>query len=185
MKLGKLFSGRLPDRRSIFGVYAVIVFLVYSWTLFTSFYKLPAWMFYLTVGQIMSVYAYAFSVDLLESILVLAVVLFLDLTLFLALKNREEFQSRSILLVLVVLGSSMLRLALFQGYEDPGLILSGEVTWWMVTIPLALVTALLLPKSDRVRKVVEGLAERAVVFLYIYLPLSVISLVTVIIRNIL
>ncbi len=141
-------------------------------------------MFYLTAGQIMSVYAYAFSVDLLESILVLAVVLFLNLTLFLALKNREEFQSRSILLVLVVLSSSMLRLHLFQSYEDPGLILSGEVTWWMVTIPLALVTAILLPKSDRIRKAVEGLAERAIVFLYIYLPLSLISLVTVIIRNI-
>jgi hypothetical protein len=184
MKLVKLFTGRLPDRQSILGVYAVIVFLVYSWTLFTSFYKLPSWMFYLTIGQILSVYAYAFSVDLLESILALAVVLFLDFTLFLALKNREEFQSRSILLILVVLISSMLRLALFQSYDDIQSFLSGELTWWTITFLLALVIAAAAPKSKWIRKVIEGIAERATVFLYIYLPLSLISLVTVIIRNI-
>jgi hypothetical protein len=184
MKLAKLFIGRLPDRQSILGVYAVIVFLVYSWTLFTSFYKLPSWMFYLTIGQILSVYAYAFSVNLLESILALSVVLFLDFTLFLALKNREEFQSRSILLILVVLISSMLRLVLFQSYDDIQPFLSGELIWWAITLPLALATAVAVPKSKWIRKAIEGIAERAVIFLYIYLPLSLISLVVVFIRNI-
>jgi hypothetical protein len=184
MKLAKLFAGRLPDRQSILGVYAVIVFLVYSWTLFTSFYKLPSWMFYLTIGQILSVYAYAFSVDLLESILALAVVLFLDLTLFLALRNMKEFQSRSILVVLVVLISFMLRLNMFQSYDDIQLFLSGEMTWWAITLPLALITAVIVPRNKWIRRVIETIADRATVFLYIYLPLSLVSLVTVLIRNI-
>ena len=77
MKLVKLFFGRLPDSKSILGVYAIIVTLVYSWTLFTSFYKLPSWMFYLTISQILSVYAYSFSIDLLESIIALTGVFFL------------------------------------------------------------------------------------------------------------
>jgi len=79
MKLYKSFVERLPDRQSLLGIYSVIVLLVFSWTLFTSFYKLPSWMFYLTLGQIASVYAYAFSVDLLESILVKAGVLLLSI----------------------------------------------------------------------------------------------------------
>ena len=184
MKLVKLFLGRLPDSKSILGVYAIIVTLVYSWTLFTSFYKLPSWMFYLTISQILSIYAYAFSIDLAESILVLAGVLILEFTLFLALKNKEEFQARSILAVLVVLISSMLRLALFQTYEDIDAFLSGELIWWAITLPLGLLLAVIAPKNKRVRNILEGIAERATVFLYIYLPLSFISLIVVIARNI-
>lgn len=184
MKLIQLFLGRLPDRKSILGVYAVIVTLVYSWTLFTSFYKLPLWMFYLTMGQILSVYAYAFSVDLLESILALAGVLFLEITIFLALRNREEFQSRSMLVVLVVLISSMLRLISFQGYEDIQAFLNGELTWWAITLPLGLVVAVAASKNKWIRKILDGIAERVTVFLYIYIPLSLISLIVVIVRNI-
>ncbi len=183
MKLAKLFAGRLPNRQNILGVYAVIVFLVYSWTLVTSFYKLPSWMFYLTVGQILSVYAYSFSVDFLESILVLAGVLILDLTLFLALRNMAEFQSRSILMVLGVLISSMLRLILFPDYEQIEMFLSGELTWWAISVPVVLVAAVAVSKIEWARKILEGVAERAAVFLYIYLPLSFVSLLVVLIRN--
>ena len=184
MKLGKWFDGRLPDRQSILGVFAVSVFLVYSWTLFTSFYKLPSWMFYLTIGQILSVYAYAFSVDLLESILALAGVLLLDLTLFLALRNMEEFQSRSILVVLGALISSVLRFIHFPVYGDIEKFLSGELIWWAIALPLGLVVAVVASKNKWVRKILDAVAERAVVFLYIYLPLSLVSLAVVIIRNI-
>ncbi len=184
MKLIQLFLGRLPDRKSILGVYAVIVALIYSWTLFTSFYKLPSWMFYLTVGQILSVYAYAFLVDFLESFLVLAGVLIIDFTFFLGFRSKEEFQSRSILVVLVALISSMMRLMLFQGYDDIQAFLSGELIWWMVTVLVGLVLAVLASKNKWVRSVLDGMADRVVIFLYIYLPLSLISLIIVIVRNI-
>ncbi len=183
MKLGRLFAGRLPNRQNILSVYAVIVFLVYSWTLFASFYKLPSWMFYLTAGQILSIYAYAFSVDLLESILALAGVLLLDFTIFLALRNMEEFQSRSILVVLGVMISSMARFVLFPDYEEIGAFLSGELIWWGIALPLGLVVAVAGSKTKQVRKILEGLAGRAIVFLYIYIPLSLISLMVVLIRN--
>jgi len=183
MKLGKLLAGRLPGRRNILGVYAVVVLLVYSWTLVTSFYKLSSWMFYLTVGEILSVYAYAFSLDLLESTLMLAGVLFLDLTFFLAFRNMEEFQPRSILLALGILISSGLRLILFPDYEDIDSFLQGESTWWMIALPLALIVAVAGSKTRWVRKVIVVVAERTTIFLYIYLPLSLISLLVVFIRN--
>jgi hypothetical protein len=185
IKLVKLFIRQLPDRQSILSVYAVIVTLVYSWTLFTSFYKLPSWMFYLTISQILSVYAYSLSMDLVESILALAGVLFLESTLFLALRKRDEFQSRSILVVLVVLISFMLRLALFQTFEDIEGFLSGELIWWAITLPLGMLLAVFAPKSRKVRNILEGIAEHTTVFLYIYLPLSFISLIVVIARNLL
>lgn len=162
----------------------MIVTLVYSWTLITSFYKLPSWMFYLTISQILSVYAYSFSIDLVESILVLAAVLFLETTLFLFLKNKGEFQARSILVVLIVLISFMLRLAWFQTYEDSEAFLSSEFLWWAITLSLGLLTSIFAAKNTWVRKFLGGMAELVTVFLYIYLPLSFISLIVLIIRNI-
>ena len=185
MKLTRLLIQRLPNVQHIWKVFAVIVTIVYSWTLFTSFYKLPSWMFYLTISQIMSIYAYSFSVNLAESILALMGVMFLEFTLFFALKDQEEFQSRSVIVILVVLISSMLRLALYKTYEDVGAFLSGELLWWVVTLALGLLIAVFAPKIIWVRKILDGIAERATVFLYIYLPLSLISLIVVIARNIL
>ncbi len=173
----------MPDGKSILAVYAVIVTLVYSWTLFTSFYKLPSWLFYLTLPQILSVYAYSFSIDLIESIIALAGILLLNFTIFLFLKNREEFQSRSIILATILLGTSMLRLALFQNYEDINAFLSGELLWWAIAIPLGLILAVFAPRIKMVRSILEGFAERATVFVYIYIPLSLISLIVVLIRN--
>ncbi|MBI5951024.1 MAG: hypothetical protein HY865_05160 [Chloroflexi bacterium] len=183
MKLAKWFAGRLPSRRNILGVYAVIVFLVYSWTLATSFYKLPSWLFYLNIGQVLSIYAYAFSADVLDSVLALAGVLVLDLTLFLALRNAEEFQSRSIIVVLVALISSAVRIIFFPDYEDISGFLSGELTWWSISLPLGFLAAVGISKIRWARKILDGIAERAVVFLYIYLPLSLVSLLVVLIRN--
>jgi len=123
--------------------------------------------------------------DLAESILALTGVLFLEFTLFLTLKNRGEFQARSILVVLVVLISSMLRLALFRTYQDIEAFLSGESIWWAITLPLGMLLAVFAPKSKRIRNILEGIAERTTVFLYIYPPLSFISLIVVIARNLL
>ena len=184
MKLVRLFLKRLPDSKSILGVYAVIVTLVYSWTLFTSFYKLPSWMFYLTIGQILSVYAYSFSIDLVESIVALTGVLFLEFTIFLAMKNREEFQARSIIFVTVLLGTSMLRLTLFKDYGDINSFLRGEVLWWVIALLFGLILAIFAPKNRVIRNILEGFADRATVFVYIYIPLSLISLIVVLARNI-
>jgi hypothetical protein len=140
-------------------------------------------MFYLTIGQIGLVYAYAFSVDLLESILLLTGVLALDFMFFLALRNMEEFQSRSILVVLCVLVSSMFRLILFPDYEEIASFLSGELTWWVTVLLPGLAIAAAASKVRWLRKILDGIAERAIVFLYIYLPLSFISLPVVLIRN--
>ncbi len=184
MKLPKLFSEKTPDGKNILAVYAVIVTLVYSWTLFTSFYKLPSWLFYLSIGQILSVYAYAFSLDLVESIIALAGILLLEFTIFLALKNKEEFQARSIILATVLLGTSMLRLALFQSYEDINAFLSGEILWWAIAIPLGLFLAIFAPKIKFIRTILESFAERATVFVYIYIPLSIISIIVMFVRSI-
>ena len=182
-RLTKWFTGRIPGTQNILAVYAVIVTMIYSWTLITSFYKLPSWLFYLTVGQILSMYAYFFLANLLESLIVLAGVLLLDFTIFAPLKNRQEFQARSIVVVLIVLSSSMARLLLFKSFEASETFIDGELTWWLLTVVIGLFLAVVLPWNKMIRGFLEGLAERFSIFVYLYIPLSLISIVVVIVRN--
>ncbi|MBI5951026.1 MAG: hypothetical protein HY865_05170 [Chloroflexi bacterium] len=186
MKTMKRAVGDFPDFGSVRNIYAVIVFMVYSWTLLTSFYNLPSWMFYLTVGQILSMYAYAFLMNLAESLCLLFAVIFLEITLFRMLKNREGFQVRSILLVLIVFTSITFRLILFKTSGETEMFSSGqELTWWLLVLVPSLLLVVFLPKINLIRGFLEAIAERALVFLYIYLPLSFVSIIIVIARNLL
>ncbi|GAB4547146.1 MAG: hypothetical protein Fur002_22870 [Anaerolineales bacterium] len=177
-------KGRFPDRQNIIGVYAFVVFFVYAWTLLVSFYKIPSWILFLTPSQILSIYAYNFSVNLLESFFVLLCLLVLDYTIFLPLKNKEEFQARSIFIAVILLASSMWRLIEFQEYSDVSAFVSGERAWWLYTLAIAFPVAILAPKIKKVREILQEAADRLSIFLYVYLPLSFISLVVLIIRNI-
>jgi hypothetical protein len=183
MKFIKPVLNRLPDSQSIRSVFAVIVTLVYSWTLFVSFHQLPSWLFYLNIGEILSLYAYSFAIDLLDSLLLLVLVLLLEMTVFI-LANKEKFQSRAITIVVTLLGSLMLRLSLFPAYEDVGVFVSGELIWWALTFLLGLALILVVQKTGPIRNLLNGFASRAVVFLYIYIPLSFIALVIVVFRNV-
>lgn len=183
-KIRNFIYKRFPDQQNLLGVYAIIVFLVYSWMLFTSFYKLPSWVMHFTIAEILSIYAYAFSLNFFESIFVLIILLFLDYTFFLPLTNKNEFQARSILFASILLASSMRRLMLFQEYSDVAAFVSGEFTWWAITIAICLPVSVFAPKIAKVRDVIRDLADRTSIFLYIYLPLSFISIIVVVIRNI-
>ncbi|MBC7875871.1 MAG: hypothetical protein H7Y59_01760 [Anaerolineales bacterium] len=179
-----LLAERFPDTQNILSIYAVIVSLIYSWTLITSFYKIPSWLFFLTIGQIFSIYAYSFFINLIESILMLIGILLLEYTIFYPLKKRNEFQSRSILMVVFMLSSSMIRLLLYKSYESSGAFVSGELTWWILTLLLGIFFATIIPKSERLKNVIEGIAERLIILLYVYIPFSILSLIIIIIRNI-
>jgi hypothetical protein len=177
------FIVRFPDWRSIIGVYAVAVFLVYGWTLLASFWKVPSWMFFLKIGEILSVYAYSFAIDFAESILLLFVMLLIGFILPQRWWN-EQFTSISVVWIFVLLGSVMLRLYTNrapQFWED---FVYNQQAWWGYTVLLGIVLSTLFSRVNWLRKGLEGLADRLVVFLYIYMPLTAISIIVVLVRNI-
>jgi hypothetical protein len=129
-------------------------------------------------------YAYFFSFNLAESLIIMAGVLLLEFTIFVPLKAKEEFQARSILIVLVVLASSMTRLLLFKSFEASATFIDGELPWWIVTVLIGLFLVVFIPRIKMLRGILEGIAERVSIFLYIYIPLSLLSIIVVVIRNI-
>lgn len=178
--MSKLFA-RLPDRRSIIGVYAVAVFLSYSWTLLASFWKVPSWLFYLKIGEVLSVYAYALIVDFAESLLLIFVMLLVGLFLPRKLWN-VRFKVLGTLWILVFMGAIMLRLSTNRAPDYWEEFVYGQWGWWGYTLLTGISLSFLVSHVGWLRKALEGLIDRLVVFLYIYLPLTALSILVVFVR---
>ena len=155
-------------------VLAVAMFLVYSWTLFTSFWKLPSWLYFLQVGEILSIYAYAFVVNFVESALLLLIVL-LPAILLPRRWWTDAFTSRGFALILILLGSAALHMSIYRTPDTRAAFINGQFLWWAATLLLAALLTWIAGSVRWLRNGLENLADRFVVFLYIYLPLTLLS----------
>ena len=157
------------------------MFLVYTWTLFTSFWKLPSWLFFLQAGEILSIYAYAFVVNFVESLLLLMIVLLPALLLPRAWW-ADTFIPRAFALILIVLGSAALHMSLYRTPDTRAVFISGQLLWWIGTLLPALLLTWVAGRVKWIRSALENMADRFVIFLYIYLPLTLVALLIVVAR---
>lgn len=177
----KALHTRIPDKKNIVAVYAVAMFLVYTWTVFTSFWKLPSWMFFLGVDEIVSIYAYAFLVNFIESILLFSLVFLAALSL----PHHwwtETFVARGFVLILVTLTSVVLHLTLYRTPDTRDVFVSGQYGWWVGTLVIAIILTWVAGRIGWLRRALEEMADRFVVFLYIYLPLTALAFLIISVR---
>jgi len=165
------------------GVYATAVFLVYGWTLLTSFWKVPSWLFYLSLDEILAIYAYSFVVDFFESVLVLLGLILVGFVLPSRWWN-DRFISMGMIWLIVIEGSIMLRLYEIRSPELWDVFVHQQGTWWAYTVALGLLLSLVVARVGWLQSGLVSLSDRLVVFLYIYMPLTVISILVVLFRNI-
>jgi len=166
---------RLPKWPQIAAVYAVIVLIVYSWTILWFFWKFPSWLYFLSIGEVLTVFAYSMALNFFESLLVLC----LPLGLGLLLPKKwfsDAFVTRSVIVILLILAYSAFILTQFQSREDyPGDLVR--------LIPLVFLAALILAffagKAKFLDKAIGFFAEQATILLYLYIPISIISILVV------
>lgn len=172
---------RFPRPSAIFPVYAVIAVPIFGWTITSGFWKLPSWLNFLSLGEILAIFAYAMMTAFVESLLVLAVVLLICLLL-----PRQAFRDRFVVrgtwltlgLTLSVLGHGIWRGMTRFTYAEVSL-----VTWSILSL---LVIVVLIFVSGRVRFMAlaaEWISDRLTVFLYILIPMSALSILVVLARN--
>ena len=177
----RTFRQRIPEKRNIATVFAVAMFLVYTWTLFTSFWKLPSWLFFLEVGDILSIYSYAFLVNFIESVMLVCLVLLPGLVL----PRRwwlDTFVSRGFVFILVLLGSALLHLTLYRTPDTRDLFVYGQFGWWVGTGIAAVFLTWIAGKAAWICRALESTAERFLIFMYVYLPLTIFAILFVIAR---
>jgi hypothetical protein len=174
------FAVKIPKFEKIAPVYAVIATMLYTWSFVFFLYRLPSWIYFSTIGEIGVNLAYEVVANFIESILVLIV----PVAMSLVLPQKwfhDRFVSISTCMVLLGLGYMM--------YFDETL-LNEIFTPWLLLRKILLVAVgvllltFVLDRIALIRSLLDGFANRAVIFLYILIPLTVVSLVTVLIRNI-
>jgi hypothetical protein len=172
---------RLPAFGSILSVFAVIAFLVYGWTMVVFLWKLPAWVLSLTLGEIMVVFAYSMTSALLESLVFLGLLLLAAFILPTAWL-RDEFVPRGTFAAIVGLGSTMLYMYQYSvvGYD----FLNDLIAWTAAGIVLTVLAAVVAGRVCFLVRAAEWLSDQLTVFLFLLLPLSLISLLVVLYRNI-
>lgn len=169
-----IFS-RLPRWSQIAGVYSVIVLVIYSWTLLWFFWKFPSWLYFLSLWEIIKVLCYAIVTNLLESLVVMLPLL----ALAMALPRHwfaDRFISHSVPAILLGLGYMMYLANQFQGKEDYP---SGVIRLIPLVLVVMLLAAFLGGKITPLRSAIDGFADRATIFLYIFIPLSLACLLVV------
>jgi hypothetical protein len=163
-------------------VYGIISLIVYSWTLLEFFWRLPSWEFYMSVGDIAVQFAYSMATNFLESLTVLAGLLFLC-----AIVPARWFKDLflSVGSLLVILGLAYFMYFAIHSTSRDDTYPTSLVRSAPAVAALILIVSMGLGRVPLIRRVMDGLADRATIFSYVLPPIGAVSLLIVIARNIL
>lgn len=168
---------RLPARNEVVIVASMAVFLVFTWSLRNVFFQYPSYILSYNVGDILAIVAYHMAVALLESVLVMAIVLLLAFLLP-GKWFKEGFAYKGSFLILALAAVSVYLQAVMTNQP--------KINWLAMQLGrglLAWLAAVLVTHFvPVVRKIVLDLLDRLVIFLYLYVPIGVLSLLAVFVR---
>lgn len=161
---------KLPGASQLAQVFAVVSVLTYGWTSYRLLQKLPSWLFYLHINEVIANYAYIVVVNFLEALLFMSLVLIVNLLLPRKF-FMEKFVARGSLLAIFSLGY-LIYLANAIGQSKSSQFPSELFQWLSLVFLIIFLAAILLPSLKPVQKVTEEFADRSTVFLYIILSLT-------------
>jgi hypothetical protein len=169
---------KIPPLPEILALYATIVFLIYGWASITFFWKVPSWLYFLSLGEIAAILSYTFASSLLECTIILLIFLLASLVLPSSwLYNK--FAVRGSLIVYAL----TFWVVLFTLNSLIQLPTTSDVTTFgigvLVTSALAMIVA---ERISFVERLVTTLGNRLTIFLYLWLPLSLIGILVIIFR---
>lgn len=173
-------SNRIPKLNEILPVYAISVMMIYGWTILKFNYNVPSWLHFLNFGEIMAIAAYSMTTNLLESLFWLLAVIVVG-AVFPKRWFADAFIARGAGMSILGLGL-MMYVANQITYKDyyP----AEMIHWSPVLLLLMVLFVYFLGRVKFLRTSIEMIADRALIFLYISIPVSILSLIVVVIRNI-
>jgi hypothetical protein len=170
---------RLPGRQDVLYALGGVVFVIYTWALRGFFYQLSSFLLFHSLGDILAIFAYMMALALLESILAMAALLGLAVVLP-PVWFRNGFGYKAFLTLLVAgAGAVALEHYLTKSMTEAALLYGG-----LGLALLALVGLILFFEyAPRLKGLLLNGLERLQVFTYLYVPIGVLSLLVVFIRN--
>jgi hypothetical protein len=170
-----VISKYLPRPEQIYPVYGLVVFCVYGWSIYWFAWNLPSWLSFIPLGQIIGVLSYALTVNLIESLVVLAVLILLSAVLP-AKWFRADFVFRA---GLTAISFSILGMYLLGNFVPLVELTKDLLIFAVIFIALQY----LLGRISLARRVIESFADRSTVFLYISIPVTLLGVINIALRN--
>lgn len=176
---------RLPSKREILLVFAATVFPVYSWAMLRLFYILPSWLKFLSPGEIITTSMYIFPGALLESAIILAGLLFIAFILPPKYFRNQFVAQGSLLVWLYAAWSAFLidHITLAFDWSLREIAVYASIFLAIVIASTVLLCFLAVYRFKALNRLIVTIVERLTIFLYLYIPLSLIGLAVVIVRN--
>jgi hypothetical protein len=175
-----IFRKRLPTWGEISVVFGVVVFFVHSWSVRGFLFQVPSFLLHYRLGQILAVFAYMMAFALLESLAITGLLVLASLVLPVKW-FRQGFEYKGFLAVLVAAIASVL----YQSYlKNDMLPKTFYYQWGALTLLVWVLLVFLFHYLPRLQKISLGLEERLSVMAYLYVPLGIIGIFTVIVRNV-
>ena len=181
--LQQFIKSKLPTRQEILPVFSVIIFFVFTWTLYVMFYYLPSWLGDMYTRDILILSTYVFAFALFESLIVLGGTVLLALLLPARFFKDKFVAQGCFLVILVSLAAYLIHpklvdalpLRLLHLVQIPIIALAG-------TIILMVLLSFLFDRLPGLTRIVNTFTEGMTIFAYIYLPLGLLSLFVVLLR---
>ena len=182
--LGSNLKAKLPSRQEALAVVSVIVFIVFSWTLYRTFWWVPSWLEYLNIWSILIIVAYVMAFALFESLALMSLIVILSL-LFPKRIFKDQFVAQgSALSVMLGLGAFLIqrkvsliyRLELWQTLLYPGLVVVGVIL-------LVFILSFLFTRVHLLSRLALAVTDRMTIFAYLYIPLGLVGWLVVMARN--
>ncbi len=174
------FVKRIPKLEQIAPVYAVIVVMIYGWSLSRFFWRFPSWLYFSSAGEIAVIFAYMMVVNLIESILVLLAPILMSIIL-----PQKWFYDRFVTKGTLLVSFGLGYLMYFNGHLNIERPFPLDLVYWTPAIVISiLVLVFLIDWLGFLDRVLNELTNRLIIFLYISIPVSLISLLIVLVRNI-
>ena len=153
--------------------------MFYGWTMVVFLWKLPGWLFFLNIGEIAGILAYQFTTNLLESFVILLLLLISSM-IFPPRTFKDVFVVRGSVAALVLIGSMMLFL---NRYVSVGPKFGEYLPVWMLgSLLLAIVLSVVSTHFRILKDSISWLSDRMIVFLFVLLPLTALSIFYVLIQ---
>jgi hypothetical protein len=160
-------------------MFATCSFAVHFWAILSLLRYLSAWIRYKGVWDIVGAVAYTQAFALLETVIASLLVILMA-TVLPARFFRDKFAALGTGIVLLV--SAWTISVRFSGR---GVILGQvEIPLWSLYATLLVATGVLVHRNERFASFLVSLADRLTVMLYFNLPVDIISIIVVIIRNV-
>ncbi len=173
------FKNLFPPNQSIVLVFASCVVPIYSWSILAFLKKVPSWLIFLRPWDLISIFAYSQAFALLESAIFLLVLILLSMILPARLFRHRFVAQGSVVMFLAAIYALVFQ---FKSWTD----FSSTVLFLGAVLYLVLngVAYVLVKRYKRLEQAIHAFVEQLTVLLYFYVPVTLVSVIIVIARNI-